>query len=257
MRHLRLLIIVIGIFQARLSLAQEETSAEFHGKAGLVEVEPSNVITSEIEGEYKLVPYLDRRGKWGQTFSIGYSSYEPKYYEPDFITMDSSELYSTPDTPMIELRYSVKRNAGFGSIGGEFMLGIYSNSSDVDPVAYVDSTLQIIPVSAGLVISFDSFTPEPRFVPYIGGGLYTMIYKEETDTRSLNGNTQVAPYVTGGVNFQLDWIDKQAARKAYEDSGIQASYLYVELSKYLESSAAQDKDFSNDYNWGVGIRVEL
>lgn len=223
----------------------------------MVEVEPSNVITSEVEGEYRLVPYLERRGKWGQTFSIGYSSYEPVNYEPDFIEMDSSELYSSPDTPMIELRYSVKRNAGFGSIGGEFMIGMYNNNSDVDPEVFVDSTLNIMPISLGAVIAFDSFSAEPMFVPYIEGGLYTVIYKEETDTRSVNGNTQVAAYVTGGINFNLDWIDKQAARKAYEDSGIEASYLYVEMSKYMESSAAQDKDFSNDYNWGVGIRVEL
>lgn len=256
MKHLRLLIIVIGIFQSDLSRAQEE-SYVFSGKPGMVEVEPSNVITSEVEGEYKLVPYMDRRAKWGSTFSIGYSSYEPEYYEPDFITMDSSELYSSPDTPMIELRLGIKRNAGFGSIGGEFMIGMYSNNSDVDPDVFIESSLEIIPIALGATIAFDAFSPEPRFVPYITGGLYTIIYKEETDGRTLSGNTQIAPYVTGGINFQLDWLDPVASRKGFEDSGIQASFLYLEASKYMESSAAQDKDFSNDYNWGVGVRVEL
>ncbi len=257
MRHLRLLILVIGIFQSGLSAAQEETSDEFSGTPGMVYVEPTNVISTEVEGEYRLVPYLERRGRWGQTFSIGYSSYEPVYYEPDFITMDSSELYSTPDSPLIEVRLTVKRNAGFGSIGGELSIGFYMNNSDVDPVDFIESSLQIIPIQLGGIISMDAMTPEPRFVPYLAGGLYTMIYEETADTRTLSGNTQVAPYLTGGINILLDGLDRIGAMRAYQDSGIQASYLYVSVNKYFESASAIDKDFSNDVNWGSGLRVEF
>jgi hypothetical protein len=256
MRHLRLLIFVIGIFQSGFSFAQEEVSAEFSGKPGMVYVEPSNVISTEIDGEYKLVPYKERRPKWGTTFSVGYSSYEPIYYEPDFVTMDPEELYSSPDTPLIEIKFAVKRNAPFGSIGGELGVGIYMNNSDVDETI-IESSLEIIPVTLGGVLTFDTIGREPFVAPFLAGGLYTMIYKEETDSRTLNGNTQVAPFMSAGVNFLLDWLDRKAARTAFHDSGVQASYLYASVSKYFESSAAKDKDFSNDANFAVGLRVEF
>ena len=222
----------------------------------MVIVEPTGVISTEVEGEYRLVPYLERRKKWGVTASAGYSSYEPINYEPDFVTMAADEVYSSPDTPMILLSMSVKRNAEFGSLGGELMVGIYNNNSDVDPTI-VESTLQLIPIYLGLVLNLDAFSGDPYFVPYVSGGLYTVLYKEEADTRTLNGNTQVAPYLKGGVAFLLDWLDKKAARTGYEESGVQSSYLYAEAMSHMESSAIQDKDFSNDLNWGLGVKVEF
>jgi hypothetical protein len=256
MRHLRLLIIVIGIFQSVFSFAQSETSDGYTGKAGMVYVEPTNVISTEVEGEYKLVPYLERRPKWGTTFSVGYSSYEPIFYEPDFVTMDAEELYSTPDTPLIEIKLGVKRNAGFGSIGGELGIGIYTNNSDVE-ATIVESSLEIIPLTLAATITLDALGKEPMFAPFVTGGFYTMLFKEEADTRSVNGNTQAAPFVGAGVNFLLDWLDRQAARRAYTDSGVQASYLYASVNTFMESSGENDKDFSNEFNWATGLKVEF
>lgn len=256
MRQLRLLIIVIGIFQSGFSYGAEETSDDYTGKPGMVIVEPSNVITTEVEGEYKLVPYLERRPKWGTTFSVGYSSYEPIFYEPDFVTMDAEELYSSPDTPLIELKIGVKRNAGFGSIGGELGIGIYTNNSDVE-ATIVESSLEIIPVTLAATITLDALGKEPLFAPFVSGGFYTMIFKEQADTRSVNGNTQVAPFVSAGVNLLLDWLDRRSARQAFTDSGVQASYLYASVNTYLESSGETDKDFSNEFNWATGLKVEF
>lgn len=222
----------------------------------MVYVEPTNVISTEVEGEYKLVPYLERRPKWGTTFSVGYSSYEPIFYEPDFVTMDAEELYSTPDTPLIEIKLGVKRNAGFGSIGGELGIGIYTNNSDVE-ATIVESSLEIIPLTLAATITLDAFGKEPMFAPFVTGGFYTMLFKEEADTRSVNGNTQAAPFVGAGVNFLLDWLDRQAARRAYTDSGVQASYLYASVNTFMESSGENDKDFSNEFNWAAGLKVEF
>src|SRR5262245_12577415 len=103
MRHLRLLIYVIGILQSGLSLAQQaEPSSEYTGKPGMVIVEPTDVISTKIDGDYKLVPYLERRGRWGFTASVAYSSYEPINYEPDFVADEFASIYETTDMPMIE-----------------------------------------------------------------------------------------------------------------------------------------------------------
>ena len=84
MRHHRLLIYVIGIFLNVLNVdfaRAQEAAEEFSGTPGMVLVEPTNVVTSEVGGEYRLVPYLERRNRWGFTVSIGYNSFEPIYYE--------------------------------------------------------------------------------------------------------------------------------------------------------------------------------
>lgn len=263
MHRLRLLIIVIGIFQSGLSLAQEssiaigeeKTPKEFTGKPAMVIVEPSAIITSEKEGEYALLPYVDRRGDWGTTFSFGYSSYEPVNYEPNFLQVNYEDVYSAPDVPMLELTIAVKRNLSFGSIGGEIGVGVYVNDSDAP--ALVNSELQLIPVRVGGVVFLDSFRKEPLFVPYFSGGIYTMIYKETLLGNSFNGNTQIAPYINGGIAIGLDWLDRLGARISYEDSGIQTSYAYAEARKFFQPGGAEDPDFENDISWGAGVRVEF
>ena len=221
----------------------------------MVEVEATHVSTTEVDGIYKLVPYTERRNKWGVTTALGYSSYEPVYYEPNFLAVDFVDIYSTPEMPLIELQISIKRNMNFGSFGGELSVGIYQNDSDSPEL--VDSSLQLIPVRLGAVLSLDTLSSEPMFVPYVSGGLYTMLYRESMEGNSHSGNTQVAPYMTAGVNILLDWLDRRAARTSYQESGIQSTYAYAQAYKLIESGDASDGDFSNDVSWGAGVRVEF
>ncbi len=259
MRQHRFHIYVIGVFVFLLSQTKahpQEAADEFSGTPGMVYVEPTNIIQTQSDGEYRLVPYLERRGRWGFTASVGYSSFEPTYYEPDFLQVDSSEIYVSPEVPMVELRFSVKRNAGFGSLGGELTIGVYQNDSDIDPLI-IESSLQVIPIYLGATLNFDAFSPEPWIVPYMSGGVYTVFYEETADTRSVQGNTALAPYMTAGGAFQLDWLDRESARRGYEDSGIQATYIYAQVSKQFASTAEKDKGFETDMSWGTGIRVEF
>lgn len=222
----------------------------------MVIVEQMSANTTEIKEEYSLLPYRERRPKWGTTFSLGYSSYEPVNYEPDFVTANFSDIYSSPDMPLIELTVSVKRNFSIGSFGVELAAGIYENKSDDTTLS--DSSLQLIPIRLGLVYYMDAIGPEPHFVPYVGGGAYTMMYKEElVGGTSNNGNTQISFYGHAGVAFQLDWIDKVGSRIAYQESGIESTFLYAELQKYMSSSAEADGDFSNDVSYAGGLKIEF
>lgn len=228
---------------------------KFTGTNKMVTVEPKTVVETQVEGEYRLVPYEERRGKWGATVAIGYSSYEPVNYEPNFVAAEFGDIYTVPDLPMVELQITAKRNLSFGSLGGEIAVGFYQNDSDKP--ALILSDMQVIPVRLGGIFFMDLLTKDNMVVPYGMGGAYVMIYEESVSGSSLNGNTQVAPYFGGGLAFQLDWIDKNAARVSYEDSGIQHTYAYAEAKSFVNTGDELDPNFGNDFTWGAGFRVEF
>jgi len=255
MQHVRLLILIIGIFQSGLSFAQVETSTKFTGEAKMVVVEPTNIITTEKDGNYQLVPYRERRPSWGTVLSLSYSNFEPLEYEPNFLQVNFDEIYSRPEMPLLELQFAVKKNLSFGSLGGEISVGIYQNDSD-EPTL-VDSSLQLIPVKLGAVFYLDALRPEPFIVPYVSGGGYIMLYRETLNDSSFSGNTQVAPYFNAGLAFSLDWFDRHAARISYEQSGIEASYAYLEARTQFQAGDDKDPDFSSAVNFAGGLRVEF
>lgn len=226
---------------------------EPEAKPGMVIVEPPNVMHLNSEGNYDVTPYLERRGTWGFTVAIGANSYKPINYEPNFLAEDFENVYKPFYMPMVDLMFSVKRNLDIGSLGVEFGAGYYKNISDTDAV---DSELELIPIRLGIVYYMDH-SEKANYVPYIAGGAYIMTYKEDQANSSINGNTQVAPYAKAGMAFSLERLDPSAARVSYEDSGIQNTYAYLEVSKMFAASAASDPDFEDTVSVGLGFRVEF
>lgn len=221
----------------------------------LVIVEPTHVMTTEIEGEYRLDPRRERRSKWGVTASLLYSSFQPVNYEPNFAAVAFEDIYTTPELPMLELVLGSKRNFDFGSLGVELSFGGYQNESD-DP-ELVESSLLLLPIRLGVVLALDNIGPEAFLVPYMSAGAYSIVYREELGGNSFNGNTQLAPYFHGGIAMSLDWIDRRAARIAFEESGIQSSYIFAEGRKQLAADATSDPDFESDIYWAAGLRIEF
>jgi len=255
LRVFRLPVLCIGIFHGILSHAVEEPDPEELTAKKIVFVEPTNISTTEVNGEYPLIPYRERRPIWGLTASLGFSNYEPTSYDPNFSSATYGQVYSTPTMPLLELQIVVKRNFSLGSVGGEIAIGQYENGHS-DP-AIAESTLSLTPWRVGVAYALDNYSNEPYVVPYVSAGLYSMIYKESLGGNSLNGSSQIAPYFNFGAAFSLDWIDRKAARVSYNDSGIESSYLFLEGRTYVKSSNVRDHDFSSPISVGGGVRVEF
>jgi hypothetical protein len=187
-------------FYASLAFAQLKETTTFTGENKMVTVEPSNIITTEVDGNYSIDSYRERRPAWGKTVSFNYSNYEPLNYEPNFLQVNFEEIYDTPELPLLEFQFAIKRNARNFSYGGEFSVGIYQNESDARNL--IQSTLQIIPLKLGGVVLLDALRPTPYFVPYISGGAYTILFKEDNNQTSITGNTQLAPYFNLGISMR-------------------------------------------------------
>ncbi len=260
MKRGRFHIYIIGIFLLNFygpaAFAQLEGMTKYTGEAKMVTVEPSHIITvKQDDGDYSLESYRDRRGNWGKTISLGYSTYEPSNYSPNFLEAGYDEIYETPELPLFEMQFAIKRNSRSITWGAEMSVGIYQNESDQKSL--IQSSLQIIPIKLGGTLMLDALGPEPMFVPYVSGGGYMVLYKEDNNDTSINGNTQIAPYLTAGMAFSLNWIDKTAARISYEDSGIEQCYAFVEARSLFEAGDELDPDFSSQVNFAGGFKVEF
>jgi len=252
-----MIILVLGILYIGISpkVFSEEPDPEELEKKHLVYVEPTHISETKVDGEAILEPYLKRRPEWGLTFAAGYSTYEPVHMQPSFSNQDYKAVYGTPSIGMFEGRVGLKKNFSGGSFGGELSVGGFQN--DNSNVNFVGSVLNIIPIAVGATYYLDALEPDPFYVPYVSGGAYVMIWKETLGQNTVNGSTQVAPYINAGVAFSLDWIDHRAARISYEDSGIESSSVYIEARKYFASFAKKDPDFSNDISGDIGLRIEF
>lgn len=240
--------------QAQLSEASAVAEKPKNDDGLWVEVEPNNLLPSDVTGVYYLVPYKNRRNSWGYNLTIGYSSFSPTQYEPNFLASNYKDVYSVDDVPMIEIGWSIKRNFFLGSIGTELESGYYKNISDLQGL---DSVVSFIPIRIGLTYFMDSIWHEPYLVPYISGGAYSIIYKEVlSETNTFGGNTFPAPFFKIGVQAQLNWFDQEAARVSYIDSGIENTFIYLEGRMHMASQNEQDPDFSTGLDWGAGMRFE-
>lgn len=223
----------------------------------LVEVEPNNILPADLSSVSALVPYSIRRKQTGFEVGLKYVMFEPTSYESDYA---SSTLISFEDlygsAPMYELFVNYKRNLSFGSIGAELGYGFYSN--DVDDTSFGDQlslSLQVVRLGGKFIL--DTLYFEPYIAPYVGGGAYTVLYKEQNGSNSFNGNTQISYYFSGGALFQLNWIDRAAAVEAYSEGGIENTFVFLEVSQHMASTAEGDPDFSTDLTFSGGLSLEF
>jgi hypothetical protein len=222
----------------------------------LVEVEPNNILPSDLSAIYVMVPYKIRRPAWGGSFGINYVMMTPSKYASDFASpalIDFETLYG--DGGLIELSYAHKFNFVLGSIGFEGGYGFYSNSADDTSFGELDLSLQQARVGIRYVV--DAIAYEPVVAPYLGAGAYVTFYKESLGADSFNGQTDPALYYYAGLLFQLNWIDKGAAVEAYTEGGIENTFFFIEGRQYMASSTAQDPDFSTDISVSGGLNLEF
>lgn len=253
--HIYVIGMILVNFYGAAGYAQLTEQTKFTGENKMVTVEQAPIISTKADGNYSLLPYRDRRGDWGTTIGVSYSTYEPKNYEPNFVQSGFDDVYSFSEMPLIELNVAFKRNARGFSYGGEVSVGIYNNDSN--NLSLVDGSLQLIPVKIGGIVLLDALAPTPLFVPYLSAGGWIMMYQEDNNSSTFKGNTQVAPYINAGVAISLDWIDKDAARTSYEESGLEATYAFFEARSMFEGQAAKDPDFSSAINFAGGLKVEF
>ena len=222
----------------------------------LVEVEPNNILPSDLSSQGALVPYKVRRPRWGLETGVAYSTFHPSSYSSTFVSPAIQSFDSVfGEDPMLEFYMNYKFNFSLGSLGLVGSYGSYSN--EADDISNGTPTLDISMIQLSAKYIVDNVFFEPKIAPYAGVGMYVAKYSEEENGNENGGNTAPAPYYYFGALFQLDWLDQAAAVDAYTESGIENTFLFLEARQYLASSEAADPDFSTDFNLAGGISLEF
>lgn len=206
--------------------------------------------STEVFGAYR-----DRRDSWGLLVSVGYSLYDPVNYVSRVSEgTDFETLYDSGGMP--EVSITAKSHFAFGSLGLGIGGGYFSTSSKSS--SGVSSTLDVIPIRVEASVILDTLTREPLFAPYFLVGAYINTFNEESDdgVESFEGNTAIGTYFGGGVNLQLDWIEPKSAIKTYVSHGIENTFIFFEVKKYITSNDADDPDFETGLLMAAGLKIE-
>jgi hypothetical protein len=179
------------------------------------------------------------------------SAYSPTDYIPDFRrTQTFDDVYGAGKNIMVELTLGLKFNFFLGSLTANATGGYFSAKNNT-----TGATLTATPITGTVILALDRLFKEPYIVPYGYGGVYTVIYKESEGGLSVSGNSGMAPVVGGGLMFQLDWIDYDGNDYAYNEYGLENTYLYVEGRTFIKSSTGAD--FSTPLQLAGGLRLEF
>jgi hypothetical protein len=188
----------------------------------------SQISEDDWKTDNPLVPYKERRHRWGALVSVGYSNYSPEDYAPDFVTNTTySDFYGNVESPMIELAFSAKLNVSFFSLSLDAGAGHMQNTGHLDSDD-TQASLSLTPVRVGGTLALDGIFGEPYVVPYASVGAYTVFYTEALASQKVEGRTTPALYYAAGLRFQLDWVDREAHESALTDFGLENTYAFVE-----------------------------
>lgn len=213
-----------------------------------------DVYTNAIENcdcEYTyLAPYKLRRGTWGFTFGLGYSAYSPEEYKPDFVVNETFDsYYGSGEGSLVDMTLGLKWNNFLGSITFELGGGYYTNQG-VDE----ESNIVLYPARASATLALDTLFKEPYVVPYGTIGAYTVFYDETLASQSVNGNSEIGLFFAAGVGFQLNWLDEISAMTAFQETGLENTYLFLEARSFLPADDLAD--FSSPIQLGAGLKLE-
>lgn len=224
--------------------------------ATYIEVEPEADLTA---------PYKERRTRHGFIISGG----SQKYYPDDYQSMQDGkfidEFLGSSPIEMMSLELGYKYNFGLGSLAitGGIAKGQFSGT--------FENLQRKIDIQKLEVMAFyfaDNFLREPWVVPYVGIGINRFTVTESMDgAADIVKNLTPTGSVRAGLEFQLNWIDRDGSADAYQEIGLENTFLDVYMARNTVSSKVAsdfsnaeetgDPDTSNRFQLGLGLRLEF
>lgn len=76
------------------------------------------------------------------------------------------------------------------------------------------------------------FHENQRIVPYVGGGFTRAYYRQKIDNQSSRRGETDGEHTRAGLQILLDWIDQDGASGLQSETGINNTYLILEVKKF-------------------------
>ena len=194
------------------------------------------------------------------------------------------EVFRDESRPLFTFGFDLQLYRGFGTVtaGTSFGFLQYTGTApfappDEDPKDELEpssdtNVFNLMPLTFQLGYRFDWLADRISWfplVPYAKGGLAYYVWwstdgigniqrrdEENGERQSARGGTFG---VTGtlGVAFMLNKIDFRSAQRLFSNTGVRGTYVFVEMtSAQVDDFGGQSFNLS-DFNWNVGLYMEL
>lgn len=237
---LPLLVLGLAVFQSPASFAD-------NGQDGWVEVRSI---------DDAMASYKERRGTHGFLMGFGMENYKPKKYQSLIDDKTHEELFGSGNIPFGYIELGYKFNFMLGSLS--MMLG-YSQGNLASADSGQERTILMERNTLRFMYIMDNIMSEPYIAPYASYGIWK-IGLDETEPASdvkISGESEMGTMMSVGLLIQLNWIESEVSRRAYIASGLENTYLDLFLAQMGRSNGADDPDFSSEFNFGGGLRIEF
>ena len=163
---------------------------------------------------------------------------------------------------MAQVQINYKLNFVLGSLlaGVSYGQGTIIDNRSVDAALINEErSLTIEKKAVSAQWQLDALMKEPYFVPYVGFSYWQIGLTEENLTTKTVGtyDTGYGTSLTAGFLIQLNWIEPETSKLAYLNQGLENTYLDVFWTQYQNTDNELDPALENDFNFGVGLRVEF
>lgn len=222
-------------------------------KEKIVEIEPRKTYTTN---------YRDRRTRHGFTFDFNAEN----LYFPEYTSIIDGALYEDmfgqEDVTLLQASFGYKFNFALGALSAGLSYGqgtlVDDRSVDASEVPQ-ERLLTISKKAINVQWTLDTLMKEPYFVPYVGMSYWQLGLTEENVTQGLTEehDTGYGTSFTIGFLVQLNWLDKESSRVAYLEQGLENTYLNVFWTQYQDTGDELDPILANEFNFGVGLRLEF
>lgn len=212
----------------------------------------------EVQQRYTgLDPYLVRRGERGLWIGFDYTDLLFKKYRSVIDDSPIMDAFKDPEIPITAIEIGFKQNWGLLStiLIGSYGVGTLSSPGKVTP----KRNLELAKSEIGAKILLDGISSKQWAAPYVGVSTYRFGISEEqvTSEDSLSDDTQFGMKYNVGILIPLSGLDPDSAAVAYNESGLQNTYLDLYMTKFTASNAKGDPDMSTDFVVGAGIKLEF
>lgn len=223
---------------------------------GIVEVEQVPLVGSS---------YKERRTSHGFLFGLSYKAYYPKNYLSMYDGLEIKEFFGSSPIQIPEVMLGYKHNFSLGSVS---LTGHFSSGSDESDYQGNSRYLSVNIYEGNASFYLDNITQEPYVVPYAGIGIQQIDLKEQSADLDMKSAASGWSWTYRlGLQFQLNWLDKQSSQDGYREVGLENMYLDLYAVSYDAGGGVAENpsdpndtgkpDLSSEMQLGVGLKLEF
>jgi hypothetical protein len=142
-----------------------------------------------------------------------------------------SRYYGKRDMPeyAATLAYKITRQVEVG-VGAGSIRGKGRSYAVLHETLAGNVTYDLYPVNAFVLVR-GILKEDQLLVPYIGGGLTRMYYREKIEDQQTARGHADGYLVRGGLQLSLDFVDRGSSNRMFIDYGVYHTYLFIETER--------------------------